>query len=317
MCVNGRFADVPERRIIDGMETTQTTRLMLRTDQPVNLSAVVYSHGWWQLQPFEWNEGERVLQCTQQLGDRVVGLSFQQVDEHTIQLLVQSHTVLSPTERDKLLSRARWMLALDEDFQGFYQVCQSDPRLAHVRTERKGRILRSFSVFEDAVKCICTTNTTWAQTKGMIQRLTERLGAPSMTSDHRAFPTPRAIASAGEAMLRDHVRLGYRAPYVHELASRVDEGELDLEALRCSSRPTAEVRRALLQIKGIGPYAAATLLVLLGQYDEIGVDSWARKLVSRQFFGSQPVSDKQVQAAFEPFGPYRALAYWFYRWDNP
>jgi 3-methyladenine DNA glycosylase/8-oxoguanine DNA glycosylase len=299
------------------MEATLTTQQLLRTHDSLALPAVVYSHGWWQLLPFEWDEGEGVLQCAQQLGERAVGLSFRQVDEYTVELLLQSDSVLSASESGELLARARWMLALDEDLQGFYQLCLGEPRLAHVPSERKGRILRSFSVFEDAVKCICTTNTTWAQTKGMIQRLVERLGRRSMTFDRCAFPTPQAIVSAGQAVLRDEIRLGYRAPYVYELSSRVAAGELDLEALRSSSAPAAEVRRALLQIKGIGPYAAATLLVLLGHYDEIGVDSWARKLVSKQFFGGQPVSEKQIQAVFESFGPYRALAYWFYHWDSP
>jgi N-glycosylase/DNA lyase len=139
---------------------------------------------------------------------------------------------------------------------------------------------------------------------------------PSPISDRRAFPAATAIAAAGEGVLKEQVRLGYRAPYVHQLAQAVADGDLDLESLRASSQPTPELRKELLQLKGIGPYVAAVMLVLLGRYDYIGVDSWARKLVSKQFHNGQPVNDRQIQAAFERFGRWRALAYWFYRWDE-
>jgi 3-methyladenine DNA glycosylase/8-oxoguanine DNA glycosylase len=227
----------------------------------------------------------------------------------------RSASALSPADRTELTSRLRWMLSLDEVLDEFYRLCAADPKLAHVSREGKGRILRSPSLFEETIKCICTTNTTWAQNKGMVRRLVEQLGTPGPLDEHRAFPTPQAIAAAGEAVLKDEVRLGYRAPYVHQLAVSVASGELDLEALRTSSQPAGGLRKRLLSIKGVGPYAAATLLNLLGRYDHIGVDTWARKLVSSQFHGGRDVTEADVQAAFEAFGPWRALAFWFYDWD--
>ena len=188
--------------------------------------------------------------------------------------------------------------------------------LEHVPEEARGRILRSASVFEDAVKCICTTNTTWAQTKGMVRRLVEKLGSPSPISGQRVFPTPQAIAAVDEGTLGDQVRLGYRTAYVHELARRVAAGELDLEALRTSAEPAPKLFKQLLKIKGVGPYAAATLMALLGRYDYVGVDTWARKMISKQFYGGQRVSDKEIQSVFGSFGRWQAMVYWFYRWDE-
>jgi N-glycosylase/DNA lyase len=282
----------------------------------VRLPVLARSHGWSDLLPFAWDGDAGVLRRTELLGDSVVELEFRQGDGGAVDLAAVSEEALSDDDRGQLVTRARWMLALDEDLDEFYTMCRSEPRLAHVPAEGRGRILRSASVFEDAVKCICTTNTTWGQTKGMVRRLVETLGKPSPVANRRAFPGPLAIAAAGEDVLKDQVRLGYRAPYVHQLARTVADGVLDLESVRVSSQPTPELRKELLQLKGIGPYAAAALLVLVGRYDYIGVDSWARKLVSRQFYDGQPVSDKQIQAVFERFGQWRALAYWFYRWDE-
>jgi 3-methyladenine DNA glycosylase/8-oxoguanine DNA glycosylase len=293
-----------------------TSHIQLSSPNRLPLRAIVRSHGWCQLWPLRWEETDGVLSRTEQLGAQVVELDIRQAGEQSLDCTVRSTAALSAADQAELTARLCWMLSLDVELDEFYRLCAAEPKLAHVPREGKGRILRSPSLFEDAVKCICTTNTTWAQTKGMVRRLVERLGAPGPVDEHRAFPAPQAVAAAGEALLKDEVRLGYRSPYVHQLALSVAHGELDLETLRVSTEPTPELRGRLLAIKGIGPYAAATLLNLLGHYDHIGVDTWARKLVSSQFYAGQPVTDADVQAAFESFGSWRALAFWFYDWDE-
>jgi len=294
---------------------TARSTIQLTASDPVSLQAIAGSHGWTQLLPLRWDEEAAVLHSTQLVAEGVVEVSFSQPSDRVIAMDTASGAELAVSSLSELVRRARWMLALDEDLTDFFELVQAEPRLKHVLAEGKGRFLRSPTVFEDAVKCICTTNTTWAQTKGMVQRLVERLGAPSPVSGRHAFPTPRAVSEAGQSVLENDVRLGYRAPYVHELAKRCSSGELALEALRTLDLPTAELRAQLLGIKGVGPYAAASLLMLIGRYDYIGVDSWARKLVSQHFHGGQPVGEKQIQAAFERFGRWKALAYWFYRFD--
>jgi N-glycosylase/DNA lyase len=293
-----------------------TSHIELSSANRIPLRGIVLSHGWCRLLPLRWDEEGAVLSRTEQLGSQVVELDICQAGERALDCTVQSAAPLSATDRDELTARLRWMLSLDQNLDEFYRLCAAEPKLAHVPREAKGRILRSPSLFEDTVKCICTTNTTWAQTKGMVRRLVEQLGAPGPLDEYRAFPTPEAVTAASEGVLKDQVRLGYRAPYVHQLATAVACGELDLESLRTSDEPTPELRKRLLAIKGVGPYAAATLLNLLGRYDHIGVDTWARKLVSGQFHDGQPVTEADIQAAFESFGPWRALAFYFYDWDE-
>jgi 3-methyladenine DNA glycosylase/8-oxoguanine DNA glycosylase len=290
--------------------------LQLHARDPIHLPVIVQSHGWFQLLPLEWNEDAATLRRTEQLGSAVVELEFRQLDDSCLEMSVHAARALTREELTALESRARWMLVLDQDLREFYELCGHEPRLAHVPAEGRGRVLRSTSVFEDAVKCICTTNTTWTQTKGMVRRLVERLGAPGVLPGTQAFPTLQAVVAAGENVLQDEVRLGYRSGYVFQLAQRIADRDLDLEALKSSDLPTVELRKQLLEIKGVGPYAAASLLVLLGRYDYVGVDSWAKKLVSRQFYAGQPVGDKEIQETFERFGRCRALAYWFYRYDD-
>ena len=98
------------------------------------------------------------------------------------------------------------------------------------------------------------------------------------------------------------MRVGYRAPSIHELAVRVASGELDLESLKTSDLPTLELRKELLKIKGVGPYAAANLLLILGRGDFIPVDSWALKLVSHEWYDGEPVTPEAGGGALRGLG---------------
>jgi 3-methyladenine DNA glycosylase/8-oxoguanine DNA glycosylase len=150
----------------------------------------------------------------------------------------------------------------------------------------------------------------------MAEGLVAGFGDPLPAEPTRqAFPTPERLAAADEEALRS-AGLGYRAPYVLGLARSVSSGQVDLEALKDAELPTAELRKGLLAIKGVGNYAAASLLMLLGHYDFVPVDSWAMKMVSRAWHGGEPVGRAEVEAAFKRWGEWKGLAYWFWDWEG-
>jgi 3-methyladenine DNA glycosylase/8-oxoguanine DNA glycosylase len=208
------------------------------------------------------------------------------------------------------------MLGLEQDFSTFYALAETEPKLAQAVKGAKGRILRSPTLFEDILKTILTTNTLWAATIRMDKNLVAQFGAavPSDPGRH-AFPTPQRLAETDEDTLRSATRLGYRAPYILELAQRAASGDLDLEALKTTHLPTPELRKQLLAIKGVGPYAAANLLMLLGRYDFIPVDSWAMKIVSHEWYNDEPVGKAQVESPFEKWGEWKGLAFWLWDWS--
>jgi 3-methyladenine DNA glycosylase/8-oxoguanine DNA glycosylase len=162
---------------------------------------------------------------------------------------------------------------------------------------------------------LCTTNITWAGTKRLVDRLAALLGEPFPGQDEwRAFPTPMAIAAAGPDFLKEEIRLGYRSPYVWELAAAVAEGRLDLSTLEDPAQPTETLLRLLRQIKGVGPYAAATLLMILGRYEHLAIDSELRAFVTKKYFPDQSPTEAQIRAIYAPWGKWQYLAYWF---DSP
>jgi 3-methyladenine DNA glycosylase/8-oxoguanine DNA glycosylase len=204
------------------------------------------------------------------------------------------------------------MLNLDEDLTPLYAAAKTDPELSWIVTGA-GRMLRSPTVFEDVVKTICTTNCTWSATERMVGALVSELGEESAGRLGRAFPTPAAMASAPEAFYRDVVRAGYRGPYLKTLATDVTAGSLDLEELRASGPEELsddEVVARLLALPGVGPYAAAHVMMLLGRHSLLILDSWTRPKFAR--LNGRKAGDGQIERRFRRYGPYAGLAFWLF-----
>ncbi len=277
-----------------------------------NLPAVVRSHGWSQMTPFA-ETGDLGLAYTLRLSTGKV-LRFE-VHSTNSDLIIDTPTSLTGPELDELKSTVAWMLELDQDFTTFYTLARGEPKLAKMIERRAGRVLRSPTVFEDVIRTILTTNTLWRHTLRMCRELTSRYGEPfPVDPEQHAFPTAISLSQVTEATLQEQCRMGYRAPYVSELAHRVASGVVDLEAFKHISLPTPELRKELMTIKGVGGYAAANLLILLGRYDYVPVDSWALKVVSREFFAGEKIAPRQVLSTFEKWGQWQGLAYWFWDW---
>jgi 3-methyladenine DNA glycosylase/8-oxoguanine DNA glycosylase len=217
-----------------------------------------------------------------------------------------------------LLRDVRHMLRLDEDLSAFYTLCLADDQLAWA-TGGAGRMIRSPTVFEEVVKTVCTTNCAWSATKRMVGALVEHLGeagvgAPKSGVRGRTFPTPEAMASAGEDFYRDVVRAGYRGPYLIQLASSVAKGTTDLEELGSADHaeiPDDEVERRLLALPGVGPYAAAHVMLMIGRYSRLILDSWTRPTYA-QVAGYKKVKDSTIQRRWRRYGDYAGLAFWLY-----
>ena len=122
------------------------------------------------------------------------------------------------------------------------------------------------------------------------------------------------MAGAGDDFYTDVVRAGYRGPYLREIASRVAGGELDLEALLAArdDLPDDEVERILLALPGVGPYAAAHVMLLLGRHSRLVLDSWTRPKYAR--LQGRPkgrlIADRTIQRRFRRYGDHAGLAFW-------
>ncbi len=291
-----------------------------RTPNPFDFESTATEHGWVRLRPFEWDPAQMELSRIHRLGsDQVVRLRVQdgsRLSADSVVVKIKATETLTPAEVDEIRRVVRRMLRLDEDLSEFYRLSSQLNGWRLRLRPGGGRLLRCPTLFEDMVYTLCTTNIAWSGTIRMVDRLTAHLGQPFGDDEEgRAFPTPEAIAAAGPEFLKQETGLGYRSGYVWELARAVVESRLDLQSLEDPDRPTDSLQQALRQIKGVGPYAAATLLMILGRYEQLAIDTEIRAFVSKKYFKEQPVvTEAQIRQVYAPWGRWQYLAYWF---DTP
>jgi N-glycosylase/DNA lyase len=120
------------------------------------------------------------------------------------------------------------------------------------------------------------------------------------------------MASVDERFYRDVVRAGYRAAYLLALARLVRDRAVDLEPLGRAGEGSVsddEAYAQLIALPGVGPYAAAHVLMVLGRHSRLVLDSWTRPTYAR-LVGKKAVSDEAIRRRFRRFGPYAGLAFW-------
>jgi len=286
--------------------------------EPVDLWRTLRSHGLTALPPMVLDLTARTLEITIPLP------SARSRRARTVLVVAAGNGVarvtllgprVRPGEADQVRARMKRILRLDEDLSPFYALVTGDPDLAWVG-EGAGRLVRSPTVFEDVAKTLCTTNCSWAGTQRMIGALVAHLGvaapgAPSTGTAGRTFPAPEAMAEADERFYREVVRAGYRGPYLIALATAVADGILDLEALSDPGLDDDEVDLQLQALPGIGPYAASHVMVLLGRYSRLVLDSWTRPKYAR-LVGRPSVTDAAIVERFSPYGRWAGLAFWLF-----
>jgi 3-methyladenine DNA glycosylase/8-oxoguanine DNA glycosylase len=277
--------------------------------EPVDFARTIVSHGVAELPPNRVELAARTLETTLPVarGARTV-LITEGGGKLRIDALADS---VGERARSALSQTVAHMFRLDEDMSGFYAVVSTDGELAWCATGA-GRMLRAPTVFEDVVKTICTTNTAWSGTRKMTHALVDNLGVAA-PGGARTFPTAGAMAAADEAFYRDVVRAGYRGPYLKKLATDVAEGTIDLEQLNDPELADEEAAARLLALPGVGPYAAAhVMLTSLGRYSRLVLDSWTRPTYGKLSGARGALKDATIERRFKRYGDWAGLAFWLY-----
>jgi N-glycosylase/DNA lyase len=284
--------------------------------EPVDLRRTIASHGVADLPPNRIDEDAWTIELTLPVdGKRPRTVRVMEGRPGYAKLDVPGRAP-ARSDLERLRAQVAHVLRLDEDLTPFYEVAADDPDLSWV-TSGAGRLLRSPTVFEDVVKTICTTNCTWSATVRMVTALVESLGEPGPAAEGahgRAFPTPAAMARKNSAFYSETVRAGYRGAYLKALAKAVASGRLDLEVLARASTeelPDDEVSARLLALPGVGPYAAAHVMMLLGRYTPLVLDSWTRPKYLK-VSGAKSAKDTTIERRFRRYGEYAGLAFWLY-----
>ncbi len=96
-----------------------------------------------------------------------------------------------------------------------------------------------------------------------------------------SFPSAERVAEVSIDKLRE-LKVGFRAPYIHDAAVKVASGEIDLEAL--DELSTDELLSALMSIKGVGlKVASCVALFAYGRLDCFPIDVWVKRVLDKYY----------------------------------
>ncbi|KAK1318814.1 hypothetical protein QJS10_CPB04g00334 [Acorus calamus] len=136
------------------------------------------------------------------------------------------------------------------------------------------------------------------------------------------FPTPQELATLNVKFLQKHCGLGYRAKRIVELAQSIVDGRLRLDELQgiCNEAPSDydKLTKQLMEIKGIGAFTCANILMCMGFYQKIPADTETvrhLKQVHKKQCTILTVK-KDVEEIYGQYAPFQFLAYWMEIWDD-
>jgi DNA-3-methyladenine glycosylase II len=121
-------------------------------------------------------------------------------------------------------------------------------------------------------------------------------------------PTPAELLAAEDSALRGAGLSRAKVGFLRDLASRISDGELDLE--RLPDLPDEDVVAALLEIHGVGRWTAEMFLIFhLGRPDVVSTgDLGIRRAVQVAYGLEELPAPAELERIAEPWRPHRTLA---------
>ncbi len=267
------------------------------------LRPIMLSHGWINLPPF-----------VRLPNGFLYSLLFE--NRKPVSLLIKtgrdgvlcfSDTWLSSGEKRNVMKCVERILSLDFPLHKFRAMCRrrNEGKLLHLSRRGWGRMLRSATPWEDAVKTLCTTNASWANTVRMCSGIVDGAG-DTTPCGLRAFPSPRKLGRILSRSQDGAMSLGYRKEYLLALTREATfDGSAPL--LTDVSTGSDELERRISLWKGFGPYATHHLMVLLGDHSYLPIDREVGKYIGVHLPGKR-FKHKPI-TMYEDWGEFRFTAY--------
>lgn len=170
------------------------------------------------------------------------------------------------------------------------------------REARGVRILRQNSE-EMIFSFIISQNNMIPRIKAIIERTAQTLGEKRSFMGEEYFSFPKAeVLARQSADFYYKSGYGYRADYMPSAAKSVLTDEFNISERGLT---TAELRKRLMKIKGIGP-KVADCVALFGYHraDSFPVDTWIEKLYREDFKGTLKDRKKITDFFLNEFGEY-------------
>lgn len=283
-----------------------SARFSVKTPEDYLLHRDACSYGYFLLEPNHWEPSSRTMARVLDLGGPVLVTVRQPGSREGASLRVEADRRLSAKEREAARGALTRMLNLHEGAETIAEFHRVDGRW---KRSGRGRLSRSPSLFEDVIKTVTSCNVTWPSTVNMNRRLCEVIGGG-------AFPSAKTLARTRPQTLRARCGVGYRDQRIVELAKMFADGRIDAARIEGGGMRDEELFEELLEWPGVGPYAAANIMQLVGRYSRLPLDSESLRhgRTVLGYRGTDRAVMKRLGRHYEPFGAHRFRSYWFELW---
>ena len=237
-----------------------------------SLYVTCHTHGWTYLAPFAWDDAQAALEFAIALPDQSVDVKAVQADSQ-VRVTIESKRRVGAASRRLLDAAVIRSLGLRVDTDALFGAA-ADHRAAYRRLIEKGagRLLRGATLWEDAAKTLFTTNCSWEMTEKMCERICSETFTAPAPSGRYPFPPPSTLVGHTPSELRQKMPIGYRDDYLKALAHRF-AGDPTLGDIETAPLSYDDAYKRVSSLRGFGPYARPHLLLLVGHYERIPVDT--------------------------------------------
>ena len=266
-----------------------------------SLRKTVLAHGWINLPPYKYDYEKNILKRTEYINNNLMELVISQ-KENYLKVKVKSKDKLDNFTKNEIKKKIENIFQLNIDLNEFCALTMKlNKKIYRYLNAGGGRFLTGISLFEDVVKTLLTTNTTWNQTVNMTESFISQFNKIRYgTLSIYGFPSFCEFNEIKPKEIVKYLRFGYRNDYLENVIN------IFLEKNGFANYDNITTINELKKIKGIGKYSIAHIKCLMGMFDEIPIDSEVIKYAKTKNIG---YNEKQIIKYYQEYGNYSFLAY--------
>ncbi len=233
------------------------------------------------------------------------------IDRPGVELTLFAQVVPDEAQAQRIAAELAYRFAFGADITSFTRDVSQDQLLRPALERWRGmRPSVDASLYEFLAIATVLQNATVRRSVQMMETMFQNYGSRAAFDGRElsVFWPARAVERASEEELRA-LKLGYRAKTFKRQAAAFSRGEIDELALR--AMPTAELKKTLLSIYGVGPASVWYMLFqVFHRYDTFEhISPWEQKIFSNLLFDTELTPVPEILAEVDRrWGRWKMLA---------
>jgi len=258
-------------------------------------------------------DNDRVFHAIE-VGSRVFGVEIYNsgTKDQKVGVAIYSQKAISGDLKKSIKAEIVTRYNLNGDVQDFIDEYKNDDLLADPIKRWGGmRPSVAYSLYGFLMVATVLQNATVKRTVQMMDVLLGKFGKKLLYAGKEVYAiwSPEDIEKVTEAELRD-LRIGYRAKNIKRISEPFATKKVSEEQLR-SIKDKQDVKKALLEIYGVGPQSVSYLLFeAFHFYDALDhLSPWEGKIVSMLLYGNKTTDPRRILEEVEwRWGKWKMLA---------